>query len=66
MVMRRPMRSGGGGFFDRAVRLRYDRSAGVGRGHHLRSGTTGAPKGIVQSYRARAEACAYISKFGVG
>jgi acyl-CoA synthetase (AMP-forming)/AMP-acid ligase II len=30
------------------------------------SGTTGTPKGIVQSYRVRAEACANIARFGVG
>jgi len=30
------------------------------------SGTTGTPKGIVQSYGVRAAACASISKFGVG
>ena len=30
------------------------------------SGTTGTPKGIVQSYAVRAAACASISKFGVG
>ena len=29
------------------------------------SGTTGTPKGIVQSYRVRAEACANIARFGV-
>ena len=29
------------------------------------SGTTGTPKGIVQNYRVRAEACASIARFGV-
>ena len=29
------------------------------------SGTTGTPKGIVQSYEVRAQACANISRFGV-